>query len=379
MCINMKKGIILSAYGGKNWIGGIYYTKNIVYMLSNNEEFVRRYNIYVFVEEPNAHIFDDLKDRVKLIVKSNREAFEKKFFLLGFYIKNNIRYIYPSNGKSLFPSVKSIAWIADFQHNYLPEMFKADEIQYRNNLYISIAKSNIALVLSSQTCKNDFEKFYIKDKKNVKVVRFISYIEPEIKQIDDKYEQSILTKYGLWNRKYVYIANQFWKHKNHIVVLNAIREFAKKHGDEDIKFIFTGQMEDYRNPEYIQEIKELINLPEIYTIVDNLGLIERREQIVIMKNAHFLIQPSLFEGWGTVVEDAKVLDKTIILSDIEVHREQKNHKCVLFNPYDAGELAELIYDEIKKEQIDFTEIGLEDMHKRAKEYSNEFLKLMEEY
>ena len=83
-------------------------------------------------------------------------------------------------------------------------------------------------------------------------------------------------------------------------------------------------------------------MPEIHTIVDNLGLIERREQIVIMKNAHFLIQPSLFEGWGTVVEDAKVLDKTIILSDIEVHREQKNHKCVLFNPYDAGELAELI-------------------------------------
>ena len=213
----------------------------------------------------------------------------------------------------------------------------------------------------------------------MKVVRFVSYIEPEIKQISDKYEQSILEKYGLLKRKYIYIANQFWKHKNHIVVLNAIREFAQKHADEAVKFIFTGQMEDYRNPEYIREIKDLITLPEIQSMVDNLGLIERREQIVIMKNAHFLIQPSLFEGWGTVVEDAKVLDKKIILSDIEVHREQKNQKCILFNPYDASELAELIYEEIKKEQIDFVENGLEDMCKRAKEYSDEFLKLMKVY
>ena len=375
----MKKGIVLYAYGGKKWIGGIYYIKNIVYMLSGNEAFVQHYNIYIFVEESNAHIFHDFTDHVKLIIKSSKEIFEKKSFLLGFYIKNNIRYIYPSNGKSLFPTVKSIAWIPDFQHNYLPEMFQNEEIEYRNNLYMSIAKSDMALVLSSQTCKNDFEKFYLKDKKNVKVVRFVSYIEPEIKQISDEYEQSILNKYGLLKRKYIYIANQFWKHKNHIVVLNAIREFAQKHADEAVKFIFTGQMEDYRNPEYIQEIKDLITLPEIQSMVDNLGLIERREQIVIMKNAHFLIQPSLFEGWGTVVEDAKVLDKKIILSDIEVHREQKNQKCILFNPYDASELAELIYEEIKKEQIDFVENGLEDMCKRAKEYSDEFLKLMKVY
>ena len=39
------------------------------------------------------------------------------------------------------------------------------------------------------------------------------------------------------------------------------------------------------------------------------------------------MQPSLCEGWGTVLEDAKVLDKAVLLSDIPVHREQKNENA----------------------------------------------------
>lgn len=39
-----------------------------------------------------------------------------------------------------------------------------------------------------------------------------------------------------------------------------------------------------------------------------LGFVERTEQLCIMKNAAFIVQPSLCEGWGTVLEDAKVLD-----------------------------------------------------------------------
>ena len=33
-------------------------------------------------------------------------------------------------------------------------------------------------------------------------------------------------------------------------------------------------------------------------------------------------QPSLFEGWSTIVEDAKTLGKPIFVSDLPVHREQ---------------------------------------------------------
>lgn len=91
-----------------------------------------------------------------------------------------------------------------------------------------------------------------------------------------------------------------------------------------------------------------------------------------MKNAIFVIQSSLFEGWGTTVEDAKVPDKTIFMSDIPAHRERRNHKCRLFDPHNAVVLAELIAQENEKGYTDDIEAGIADIHRRAKTCSNSF-------
>ena len=52
------------------------------------------------------------------------------------------------------------------------------------------------------------------------------------------------------------------------------------------------------------------------------------------------MQPSLFEGWSTVVEDAKCLNKFIFLSDLPVHREQNPANVCFFDPYDEDALTD---------------------------------------
>jgi hypothetical protein len=52
------------------------------------------------------------------------------------------------------------------------------------------------------------------------------------------------------------------------------------------------------------------------------------------------IQPSLFEGWSTTVEDAKCLNQHVLLSDIPVHREQLTYNVDFFNPHDPIDLAD---------------------------------------
>jgi glycosyltransferase involved in cell wall biosynthesis len=73
-----------------------------------------------------------------------------------------------------------------------------------------------------------------------------------------------------------------------------------------------------------------------------LGFIDRIDQLHLIKGAKALVQPSLFEGWSTVIEDGKAMDKFIIASDIPVHREQLAANAVFFNPLDANELAQLL-------------------------------------
>ena len=60
----------------------------------------------------------------------------------------------------------------------------------------------------------------------------------------------------------------------------------------------------------------------------------------LMKYSRAIIQPSLFEGWSTVVEDAKSLNAFIILSNLDVHLEQIDRNCIFFSPNDHLELAD---------------------------------------
>ena len=57
-----------------------------------------------------------------------------------------------------------------------------------------------------------------------------------------------------------------------------------------------------------------------------------------MQESIAIIQPSLFEGWSTVVEDAKAIDKLVIVSDILLHREQIELNCLFFDPHSASSL-----------------------------------------
>ncbi len=373
----MKK-ILIDATGSDNWIGGLYYKKNILFSILSNDKIMSLYQVLV-ITDVDVNDFDEFSDDVELI-KMRRKCRRGKILFISKLKK--VEYYFPyftsySNGENIFRlfKIKLINWIPDFQHKYFPEFFLNGEICSRDKQYEKIVNSKAPLVLSSYSSKADLKKFY-GDKENVFVVPFVSYIEKNVRIIDDAYECAILEKNKLDHTKYICVMNQFWQHKNHIVILEAMEKYYKSCPNSKYKFVFTGKIEDYRAPGYIEVLKEMFEKPIIKKNSSLLGFINREEQIVIMKNAEYVIQPSLFEGWGTVVEDAKVLDKTILLSDIPVHREQKNEKCILFDPYDSEKLAKLIEAENQKEHFCDLEKGIADMRLRAKEYSRGFQALL---
>ena len=96
-------------------------------------------------------------------------------------------------------------------------------------------------------------------------------------------------------------------------------------------------MENRGNEKYIESIRSLIEKDKLNDAVSLLGLVPRQEQLSMMKYAQAVIQPSLFEGWSTVIEDAKSLQVPVIASDLPIHREQLGDKGRYFNPEDAKE------------------------------------------
>ena len=182
----------------------------------------------------------------------------------------------------------------------------------------------------------------------------------------------LLHKYRI-KEKYFFSPNQFWAHKNHIVTIKAVK--LLKDNGTDINVVFTGKMSDYRSPNYSAELVDYVKRNNLTENISFLGFIDRAEQLQLMKNAISVIQPSLFEGWSTVVEDAKSMNQHIILSDINVHREQTKFNRVFFDANNAEELAL----EMNKIWLNPPRITHHSYSESINRFSNNFLSIVDDF
>jgi len=141
--------------------------------------------------------------------------------------------------------------------------------------------------------------------------------------------------------KFLIFPSQFWLHKNHRLLFEAMR-ILKEGGLRDVSLVCTGYTNDHRHSGHFAALKEWLDEQGLRSQVHILGLLTRGTQIQLMRRAVAVVQPSLFEGWSALVEDARTLGKRIYLSDIAVHREQDPPDAVFFNKDSAPKLAELI-------------------------------------
>lgn len=341
----LKKTILIFALSRSPWIGGIYYRKNITRMLITNKNIAEKYKIVVLTNKTSAGVFYSLHPQVDIVsCKDGIGPIRALLQGIRCCLKYKIKYVFPIMPYYFFRvlGITPVSWIADFQHCWYPEFFSQKEINERNRNFEKIAAGKNPLIVSSDSALDDFQRFFSEKRSNVHVVHFTSYIESELQQLSKMDEEKILSGLGIEEYSYIAVCNQFWKHKNHKVVLQAIELIAKQHPEKCIEIVFTGELSDRRNPKYIEEIRDMIDHPLIRNQVKVLGFLDRITQLCVMKYSWFIIQPSLFEGWGTVVEDAKVLQKRILLSDIKVHREQMDDSCQLFDPDSPEELSSAI-------------------------------------
>jgi glycosyltransferase involved in cell wall biosynthesis len=237
--------------------------------------------------------------------------------------------------------VPAMCWIADFQHLHYPEYFSKDEILSRNRKYGTIAKKAQAVLLSSQHAKSEFCKLYPEESSKAFVLNFVSSIS-QLKStlsVDD-----INLKFNI-NEPYFHVPNQIWRHKNHLIIVKALRILKDRVACPLI--VCTGNTHDYRNPNFFDALKRYIHELGLDDRIRFLGLIPFVDMAALMKYSLAIINPSLFEGWSTSVEEAKSMGKSVILSDIPVHREQAPERGIFFSSEDAEALADAMKKSIE--------------------------------
>ena len=346
---NKRRTIGILYQPSNNWIAGAYYIQNIVSALNFYCTKKNAPNIIVLCNSKKD--FDDLKNVTqysrlschlinsnpnklfRLIFRIIKKITGKKITLDKIIVKR-IKFIYPSNSSEFIPARgKCLAWIPDFQEKYYPDLFTSEDINFRDTQYRKLISDNTPIVFSSNSAQNDFRTFYPEGQSIKSFVLPFTVVHPYFS--NEKIE-IIKQKYGI-TQKYLFCANQFWIHKNHMKLFEAIN-ILRSNGF-NLQLVCSGALHDYRTNTYHSDILNFIKKNNLQDSIKILGFIERTEQLCLMKNSYAIVQPSLFEGWSTVVEDAKCLNKFIFLSDLSVHHEQKPVNACFFNPNDEYELA----------------------------------------
>jgi glycosyltransferase involved in cell wall biosynthesis len=159
---------------------------------------------------------------------------------------------------------------------------------------------------------------------------------PKKSDLDGK---ELLKKFQLPEGFY-FSPNQFWRHKNQILVIKAV-EILKSEG-VDVCVAFSGKEYDYRSPNYTNELKEYVINNNLSNNIKFLGFIDRSDQLKLLEICRAVIQPSLFEGWSTVIEEGMAFNKLILAADLNVNLEQLGQQGLYFERFNPRSLVEII-------------------------------------
>jgi glycosyltransferase involved in cell wall biosynthesis len=141
-------------------------------------------------------------------------------------------------------------------------------------------------------------------------------------------------------------------------------------------------MDDYRNPFYPSELVAEISRRNLRAQFILLGMVPRRHLYALIRQSLAVLQPSLFEGWSSSIEEAKSLGKAVIASNLDVHLEQNAPGAIYFNPQDPQELANCLmrFEQELSPGTDLKTDNLanESMRVRAKSFGSAFLNVVSE-
>jgi glycosyltransferase involved in cell wall biosynthesis len=345
----IRVGFVFS-FSDENWLGGFYYFKGLLEAILALPD--RKIEPVIVTGQRAVQKYLDDLPAVEVVRSSLLDRKHLAWVMRGAYwwvsghdlflerllLQHNIAILSHAGCVGARSKIPTIGWIPDFQHLHLPEMFSTREIRKRSRCFRGLVIHSCRVILSSQDALSDLRGFAPTAEHKARVLQFVAKPNPGVETVPDKGK---LEEQYDFTGPFFYLPNQFWKHKNHDVVVKAVSILKAKR--RKILILCSGYEGGYRRRSHFAKLKSDIHGHCLENNIRLLGVIDRADMLGLMRQCLSVINPSLFEGWSTTVEEAKSLGKQVILSDIGVHREQNPPEAHYFDPRNAEELAEILW------------------------------------
>lgn len=227
-----------------------------------------------------------------------------------------------------------IGTIHDLMHRYersFPESAKGVRYYYREAFYSSLVKNaNKILVDSEYGKKQVIESYNVfhPDKIIPLPYTYPSYLM-DIKKLTNEFFINKLPE------KYIFYPAQFWKHKNHINLLSAIKILKDK--NIRINLVLSGGKKNN-----YEEIKITVAKLELEKQIFFTGYISNEEIAYLYSNTIALVMPTYYGPTNIPPLEAFYMNCPVAVSNVYGMPEQLQNAALLFDPSDVNAIAEVI-------------------------------------
>lgn len=211
---------------------------------------------------------------------------------------------------------------------YFPEISWNEERANREARFLKIARNASFLITGTERGRDELVQYYGVEKS---LIRIIPHPTP---MFAARHEGRVAKKpVAPWH---IFYPAQFWPHKNHAVLLEAVSLLKKEHG-LDVRLSFTGGLN-----EHARRLQRRAGELGISDTVKFLGFVEREELLQLYLTADALVYPSLFGPENLPPLEAFALRCPVIASDIPGAGEQLGAAACLVLPLDEKAWASAI-------------------------------------
>ncbi len=273
----------------------------------------------------------------------------------------------------LFP-LPSIVAIHDLMHRYesrFPEVGNKIEYNIREYAYSNMAKWCKAIFVDSRVGKEQLcESYFINPNK----IYILPYVAGQLFNVNTT-PKNFDNKYNL-PKKYLFYPAQFWLHKNHLNLLEALHLIKNEFPDVHLVFVGTEKNALILVKQKIQDLR-------LNDLVHIIGFIDEQDMPEFYRQAIALVMPTYFGPTNIPPMEAFQMSCPVIISGIYGMPDQLGNAAVYFNPNKPKDIADNIKliitnSDLRNEKI---KLGLEhvnnwNQHKFYELFNNHILSII---
>lgn len=240
--------------------------------------------------------------------------------------------------------ISTVSTAYDLQHLYYPSFFSRQELKNRSAFY-SRVKKRVDYVI----CISSFTRESVIEKLNIPAERTFTIpicVHSRLTIPSDNLAESVLRGFDLSNRTYCFYPANLWPHKNHKMLLVAYNMFTRRYPEYNLHLVLTGEkIGDNRT------FEDAIIQMGLEKSVHFLGYLSEDELSAIWRGSHFLIFPSLFEGFGIPLVEAMMYGKPILASSVTSIPEVAGDAALYFDPMKPEEIVHAMHRIMKEKEL----------------------------